>query len=80
MGCNVDKKDVIDSFRKIKLLYNPARFKLHSSHVEDLNKNYEILMKVGEEIQAKNFSNHDELLKEDLIECELDACIFISLC
>lgn len=44
--------------------------------VEDLINDYETLMKLREEIQAKYFSFYEELLKEDLIEGELDANIW----
>ena len=74
--CNADEKEVIDSFRKMRLLYNHARFKLHRSKVEDLINDYETLMKLREEIQAKYFSIYEELQKEDLIEGELDASIW----
>lgn len=74
--CNADEKEVIDSFRKMKLLYDHVRFQLHQSQVEDLIKDYETLMKLREEIQAKYFSIYESLLKEDLIEGELDASIW----
>ena len=74
--CNVDEKEVIDSFRKMKLLYEHARFRLHRSQIEDLINDYEKLMKLREEIQAKYFLIHEDLLKEDLIEGELDASIW----
>ena len=74
--CNADEKEVIDSFRKMKLLYDHARFRLHRSEVEDLINDYETLMKLREEIQAKYFSIYEELLKEDLIEGKLDASIW----
>ena len=74
--CNVDEKEVIDSFRKIKLLYDHARFKLHRLQVEDLINDYEELKKLREEIQVKYFSIYEELIAEDLIEGELDASIW----
>lgn len=74
--CNTDEKEVIDSFRKMKLLYDHARFRLHRNEVENLINDYETLMKLREEIQAKYFSIYEELLKEDLIEGELDASIW----
>ena len=74
--CNADEKEVIDSFRKMKLMYDYARFRLHKNNVEDLINDYETLMKLREEIQAKYFSIYEELLKEDLIEGELDASIW----
>ena len=74
--CNADEKEVIDSFRKMKLLYDYARFRLHRSEVEDLINDYETLMKLREDIQVKYFSVYEDLLKEDLIEGELDASIW----
>lgn len=74
--CNIDEKEVIDSFRKMKLLYDHARFRLHRCEVENLINDYETLMKLREEIQAKYFSIYEDLLKEDLIEGELDASIW----
>ena len=72
----VDEKEVLDSFRKMKLMYDHARFKLHKLQVEDLINDYEQLKKLREEIQAKYFSIYEELLAEDLIEGELDAGIW----
>ena len=74
--CNVDEKDVLDSFRKMKLMYDYARYKLHKRNVEELINDYEKLMKLREEIQSKYFSIYEELLAEDLIEGELDASIW----
>lgn len=74
--CNVDEKEVLDSFRKMKLMYDHARFKLHALQVEDIIKDYEQLKKLREEIQAKYFSIYEELLAEDLIEGELDASVW----
>ena len=71
-----DEKEVLDSFRKMKLMYDYARFKLHRLRVEDLINDYERLKKLREEIQVKYFSIYEELLAEDLIEGELDASIW----
>lgn len=71
-----DEKEVLDSFRKMKLMYDYARFKLHMLQVEDLINNYEQLKKLREEIQAKYFSIYEELLAEDLIEGELDVSVW----
>ncbi len=73
---NVDEKEVLDSFRKMKIMYDHARFKLHNIQVEDLIKEYEELKKLREEIQVKYFSIYEELLSEDLIEGELDASMW----
>ena len=73
---NIDEKEVIDSFRKMKLMYNHARFKLRNIQVEDLIKDYEELKKLREEIQVKYFSIYGDLLADDLIEGELDASLW----
>ena len=73
---DVDEKEVLDSFRKMKLMYDHVRFKLHKLQVEDLINDYEQLKKLREEIQAKYFSIYEELLAEDLIEGELDAGVW----
>ena len=74
--CSADEKEVLDSFRQMKLLYDHARFRLHKNQVEDLISDYEQLKKLREEIQVKYFSIYEELLAEDLIEGELDASIW----
>lgn len=71
-----DEKEVLDSFRKMKLMYDHARFRLHRNQVEDLISDYEQLKKLREEIQVKYFSIYEELLAEDLIEGELDAGVW----
>lgn len=73
---NVDEKEVLDSFRKMKLMYDHARFKLHKLKVEDLINDYGQLKKLREEIQVKYFSIYEELLAEDLIEGELDTILW----
>ena len=73
---DVDEKEVLDSFRKMKLMYDHARFKLHRFQVEDLINDYEQLNKLREGIQVNYFSIYEELLTEDLIEGELDASIW----
>lgn len=71
-----EEKEVLDSFRQMKLLYDHSRFRLHKYQIEDLIKDYEQLKKLREEIQVKYFSIYEELLAEDLIEGELDAGIW----
>lgn len=71
-----EEKEVLDSFRQMKLLYDYSRFRLHKYQVEDLIKDYEQLKKLREEIQVKYFSIYEELLDEDLIEGEIDAGIW----
>ena len=70
---NTDEKEVIDSFRQMKLLYDNARFKYYRLQVENLINDYNQLKKLREDIQVKYFSIYEELLTEDLIEGELDA-------
>ena len=74
--CNSDEKEVLDSFRKMKLMYDHARFKFHRFQVEDLINDYEQLKRLREEIQVKYFSIYEELQIEELIEGELDASIW----
>ncbi|WP_405285250.1 hypothetical protein [Methanobrevibacter sp.] len=71
-----DEKEVLDTFRQMKLMCDYARFKYHRLQVEDLIKDYEQLKKLREEIQSKYFSVYEELLHEELIEGELDASIW----
>ena len=71
-----DEKEVLDAFRQMKLMSDYNRFKLYNFKVEDLINDYETLMKLREDIQVKYFSIYEELLKEDLIEGELDAGIW----
>lgn len=73
---NIDEKEVLDSFRKMKLMYDHAKFKLRNIQVEDLIKDYEELKKLREEIQVKYFSIYEDLLADDLIEGELDASLW----
>lgn len=73
---DVDEKEVLDSFRHMKLLYDHARFRLHRLQVKEIIKDYEGLKKLREEIQVKYFSIYEELLAEGLIEGELDASIW----
>ena len=74
--CSSDEKEVLDSFRKMKLLYDYARFRLYKNKVEDLLNDYEELKKLRENIQFKYFSIYEELIGEKLIEGELDASIW----
>ena len=73
---DADEKEVLDSFRQMKLLYDHARFRLHRCQVEDLIKDYDELKKLREGIQVRYFSIYEELLSEDLIEGELDASVW----
>ena len=70
------EKEVLDSFRQMKLLYDHARFRLYKNKVEDLLNDYEELKKLREDIQFKYFTIYEELVDEKLIEGELDASIW----
>ena len=70
------EKEVMDTFRKMKLLSDHCRFKLHRYQIEEIIKDYEQLKQLREDIQVKYFSIYEELLKEELIEGELDAGIW----
>ena len=74
--CNDDEKEVLDSFRLMKLLYDHTRFRLYKNKVEDLLNDYEDMKKLRENIQFKYFSIYGELIDEKLIEGELDANIW----
>lgn len=74
--CSADEKEVLDSFRQMKLLYDHARFRLYKNKVEELIEDYEELKKLRDEIQFKYFGIYGELMDEKLIEGELDASIW----
>ena len=71
-----DEKDVLDTFRQMKLMSDYNRFKLYKFKVEDLINDYEQLKKLREVIQVKYFSIYEELVTEELIEGELDASVW----
>jgi hypothetical protein len=68
-----DEKVVLDTIRQMKLMSDYNKFKLYKFKVEDLINDYEELKGLREEIQEKYFSIYGELVKEELIEGELDA-------
>lgn len=68
-----DEKEVLDTFRHMKLISDYNRFRLYKYKVEDLIKDYEQLNMLREEIQQKYFSLYDELNLEELIKGELDT-------
>ena len=70
------EKEVLESFRKMKLMCDYSRFKYHRLKVEDIINNYEQIKHLREEIQVKYFSIYEELVQEELIEGELDAGIW----
>lgn len=50
-----DGKEVLDSFRQIKLLYDHARFKYHRLQVEDLINDYEQLKSYVKRSKSSTF-------------------------
>lgn len=68
-----DEKEVLDTFRHMKLISDYNRFRLYKYKVEDLIKDYEQLNMLREEIRQKYFSLYDELNLEELIKGELDT-------
>ena len=70
------QKEIIDNFRELKLKWDHSRFSLYRYQVEDLIADYEQLKQLRESIQLKYFDIYDTLVKEDLIEGELDVGLF----
>lgn len=68
-----DEKEVLDTFRQMKLQSDFNRFRFYNLKVEGLIAKYELLKQLREEIQGDYFSIYDELVSEELIEGELDA-------
>ena len=50
--CNVDEKEVIDCFRKMKLMSDQARFELFAYRLTDLLNKYAALLELRRETQA----------------------------
>ena len=59
---DVDEKEVLDSFRQMKLLYDHARFKYHRLQVENLINDYETLtsdaIRFHTDLQLKRAQQH----------------------
>ena len=59
--CNADEKEVLDSFRKMKLLFDQARYELFSYKLTDLLEKYEGLLEMRQEAQALLFTVLEEI-------------------
>ena len=59
--CTADEKEVLDSFRKMKLLFDQARYELFSYKLTDLLEKYEDLLEMRQETQALLFTILDEI-------------------
>lgn len=70
---NIDEKEIVDSFCKMKLLYDHSRFKLYNHQIDDLIEDYQQLKQLREDIQEKYFSIFNQLQNETLLEGEIDT-------
>lgn len=70
---NIGEKEIIDSFCKMKLLYDHFRFKLYNHQIDDLINDYQQLKQLRQNIQEKYFSIFDQLQNETLLEGEIDT-------
>ena len=71
--CTADEKEVLDSFRKMKLMMDHSKFNLYRFQIANLIDDYEQMKLLRESIQMKYFAIYESLVKEGLIEGELDA-------
>ncbi len=68
---NQDMKNVLDDFRKMKIMYDIERYTLISIKLNHLIKNYENLIKQREEIQRDYFDIMNDMENND-IEMKID--------
>ena len=59
--CTADEKEVLDSFRKMKLMFDQARYELFSYKLTDLLEKYEGLLEMRGETQALLFAVLEEI-------------------
>lgn len=64
--CNVDEKELLDTFRAMKLNYNQARFELYSYRLNDLIEKYENIVEMRRDAQALFFEIMEEIDKDGL--------------
>lgn len=69
---NVDEQEVLDSFRKMKLMWDQARFELFSYKLKDLLDKYDNLLEMRNETQALLFGVLDEIAAHDLAGIDVD--------
>ena len=53
--CNVDEKELLDTFRAMKLNYDQARFELYSYRLNDLIEKYEKIVKMLKHYSLKSW-------------------------
>ncbi len=70
--CTADEKEVLDSFRKIKLLFDQARYELFSYKLTDLLEKYEGLLEMRKETQALLFAVLEEIDQHGLAGIDVD--------
>ena len=66
------EKEVMDTFRKMKLLSDQARFELFSYKLTDLLNKYEDILELRKETQALLFDVLEEIDKNDLSSIHVD--------
>lgn len=71
-----EQKEIIDSFRELKLKWDYSRFSLYNYQLEDLICDYEKLKELRKSIQVKYMDIYDTLVKEDLIDDDIDLGLF----
>ena len=70
--CTADEKEVLDSFRKMKLLFDQARYELFSYKLTDLLEKYEDLLEIRQETQALLFAVLEEIDQHGLAGIDVD--------
>lgn len=68
---NVDEKEVIDTFRKMKLLSDQSRFELFQYRLTDLLNRYEDLLELCKETEALLFDILEEIDKNELSQMQI---------
>lgn len=70
--CNADEQEIIDAFRKMKLMWDQARFELFSYQLTDLLEKYEGLLEMRKQTHAALFDVLDEIQAHDLAGIDVD--------
>ena len=70
--CTSDEKEVLDSFRKMKLLFDQARYELFSYKLTDLLEKYEGLLEMRQETQALLLEVLEEIDQHGLAGIDVD--------
>lgn len=70
--CTADEKEVLDSFRKMKLLFDQARYELFSYKLTDLLEKYEGLLEMRQETQALLLEVLEEIDQHGLSGINMD--------